>query len=196
MHVGDAGMSRRRDDDADGVVIGLNQASAPLSAPQVRVFEALHLVRAEHLWARLKGLLGTSYWPHDAVLLLRPCNCVHTAFMRYPIDIVFVDRQGVIVRIAPAVAPWRMKGAWRAHAVLELAAGRVRELRWRPGQRLPDSLCPWLRADAPQATKPRAPTHADAASCALEAPDSLYDGYAPTMPGSFVRTHPPASSRF
>src|SRR5215470_1799235 len=73
--------------------------------------------------ARRRGLLGRDSLRADEGLLLSPCIAVHTAFMRFPIDVVFVDRDGRAVRVAPQVRPWRMAASFRAHAVIELAAG-------------------------------------------------------------------------
>lgn len=89
--------------------------------------------RARGMWQRLKGLIGVRDWPAGRALLLKPCNSVHTAFMRFAIDVVFVDRQGRIARIA-TLPPWRAAACWRARAVLELAAGEAARLGWRAGE--------------------------------------------------------------
>jgi uncharacterized membrane protein (UPF0127 family) len=88
---------------------------------------------ARGLWQRLKGLIGRDEWPTGQALLLRPCNAVHTAFMRFPIDVVFVDGQGRIARIV-TLRPWRVAACWRARAVLELAAGEAARVGWRTGE--------------------------------------------------------------
>ena len=72
---------------------------------------------------RLKGLLGRSGLDGGEGLLIRPTSAVHTWFMRFPIDVVFLDRGLCAVRIVPTLAPWRAVADWRAKAVLELAAG-------------------------------------------------------------------------
>ena len=73
--------------------------------------------------ARRRGLLGRDSLGASEGLLLTPCIAVHTAFMRFPIDLVFIDRDGRAVRVVPNVRPWRMAVSLRAHAVIELAAG-------------------------------------------------------------------------
>jgi uncharacterized protein len=73
--------------------------------------------------ARRRGLLGRDNLGAGEGLLLTPCMAVHTAFMRFPIDVVFIDRDGRAVRVVPKVRPWRMTASFRAHAVIELAAG-------------------------------------------------------------------------
>jgi hypothetical protein len=73
--------------------------------------------------ARRRGLLGRDTLKASEGLLLTPCMAVHTAFMRFPIDVVFIDRDGRAVRVVAGVRPWRMTASFRAHAVIELAAG-------------------------------------------------------------------------
>jgi len=73
--------------------------------------------------ARRRGLLGRDSLGASEGLLLTPCIAVHTAFMRFPIDVIFIDRNGRAVRVVPDVRPWRMTASLRAHAVIELAAG-------------------------------------------------------------------------
>jgi uncharacterized protein len=73
--------------------------------------------------ARMRGLLGRDSLPCDEGLLLRPASSIHTGFMRFPIDAVFLDRDGAVVAIERALAPWRTARRRGARAVLELAAG-------------------------------------------------------------------------
>jgi hypothetical protein len=62
----------------------------------------------------------------SAALILTPCCSIHTAFMRFAIDAVFVDREGRVRRIVNELPPWRAAWCARAHAVVELAAGALR----------------------------------------------------------------------
>ena len=80
---------------------------------------------AETPRSRLKGLLGRSRLERGEALLIRPTWSVHTFFMRFPIDVVFVDRRLRVVAVAPHLRPWRAAARRRAHAVLELAAGEA-----------------------------------------------------------------------
>jgi uncharacterized membrane protein (UPF0127 family) len=75
--------------------------------------------------ARRTGLLGREFLDADAALVLAPCLAVHTAFMRFAIDIAFVDREGRAVRLVRDLAPWRMAIAPRAYAAIELPAGAL-----------------------------------------------------------------------
>jgi uncharacterized membrane protein (UPF0127 family) len=85
---------------------------------------------------RMKGLLGQSELPPGDGLLLRPASSIHTFFMRFPIDAVFLDRDLVVRKVTPFVMPWRLAFARRAHGVLELAAGEADRRALAPGQRL------------------------------------------------------------
>jgi uncharacterized membrane protein (UPF0127 family) len=84
---------------------------------------AIHLRLADSAWQRLRGLIGTRPPAPGEGLLLPRTGSVHTCLMSYPIDIVFLDRDLVVVGVAPAVPPWRVRGRRGARAVLELAAG-------------------------------------------------------------------------
>jgi uncharacterized protein len=73
--------------------------------------------------SRRKGLLGRDALDADSAMVLTPCCAVHTAFMRFSIDVVFVSRDGKVLRIVRGLPPWRAAWSLRAHTVVELAAG-------------------------------------------------------------------------
>ena len=85
---------------------------------------------------RLRGLLGRRSLDPDEGLLLRPAGSVHTAFMRFPIDVVFLDRAMRVREVRTGVAPWRIVGSRGARAVLELAAGAAARRGLEPGMAL------------------------------------------------------------
>ena len=58
-------------------------------------------------------------------MLIAPTNAIHTFFMRFPIDVAFVARDGRVVKIRAAMPAWRISAAWGAHAVVEMAAGEL-----------------------------------------------------------------------
>jgi uncharacterized protein len=75
---------------------------------------------------RLLGLMGKPQLSTGQGLHLLPCNSIHTFFMRAPIDAVFLDRQGVVLRMYPHLRPWRATGVYiRVHSVLELPPGTL-----------------------------------------------------------------------
>jgi len=75
--------------------------------------------------SRRKGLLAHRSLPHSTVLIIAPTNAIHTFFMKFPIDIVFVSKAGRVLKIRSRVPAWRMTASLRAYAVLELAAGSL-----------------------------------------------------------------------
>lgn len=91
---------------------------------------------ADSVPARLRGLLGRSSLEPGEGVLLRPAGSIHTAFMRFPIDAVFLDRGMHVLDVAPALRPWRAAGRRGARAVLELAAGECARRGIGRGDRL------------------------------------------------------------
>jgi uncharacterized membrane protein (UPF0127 family) len=85
---------------------------------------------------RRRGLLGRDGLGPSCAMMLEPCAAVHTAFMRFPIDVVFVDRLGYTVKIVRDLAPWRIAVAPSAHAVVEMAAGSLEHVDLSVGDRL------------------------------------------------------------
>jgi uncharacterized protein len=83
---------------------------------------------ADRMLTRMRGLLGRRGLEHGEGLLLKPAPSVHTFFMRFPIDAVFLDREGSVLKVRSHLRPWRVAAARGAHATLELAAGEA-ELR-------------------------------------------------------------------
>jgi uncharacterized membrane protein (UPF0127 family) len=99
--------------------------------------DGLQVILARGFLARLVGLLGQRALPLNQALLITPCNNVHTFFMRFAIDVVFLDRAGMVLAIVPHLGPWRIAAARRAHACLELAAGGAARCGLTVGQSLP-----------------------------------------------------------
>jgi hypothetical protein len=97
---------------------------------------AQHVEIADTRATRRRGLLGRDSLGASSALMLSPCFAVHTAFMRFPIDVVFVDGEGRTVRIVRDLTPWRIAGAWGAQRVIELAGGELRTRDVRVGDRL------------------------------------------------------------
>ena len=76
---------------------------------------------------RRKGLLGKESLPVGEGLWIVPCEAVHTFFMRFAIDLVYLDRNRRVVKTKENVAPWRLSACLRAHSVLELPIGSIRK---------------------------------------------------------------------
>jgi hypothetical protein len=74
---------------------------------------------------RRRGLLGRDALAEGHALVIAPTNLVHTFAMRFAIDIIFVARDGRVLKVRKAVPPRRIAGSLRAFAVVELAAGQI-----------------------------------------------------------------------
>jgi len=83
---------------------------------------------------RARGLLGRETL--DGAVVLRPCRQVHTVGMRFPIDVAFCDRDGVVLR-TDFLRPWRVSAlVFRSVFVIEASAGAFERWRLEPGDRL------------------------------------------------------------
>ena len=93
-------------------------------------------VVADRMLSRMKGLLGKSKLPTGDGLLIRRASSIHTFFMRFAIDAVFLSSDGEVLKVAEHVKPWRVQAARRARDVLELGAGEAARRRIVVGDRL------------------------------------------------------------
>ena len=92
---------------------------------------------AETSLTRMKGLLGKSGLDPGTGLLIYPSQAVHTVAMRFPIDVVFIDRKWKVVHVQPELVPYRLTGIhWRARCVLELPSGVIAKSSTQVGDQL------------------------------------------------------------
>jgi len=92
---------------------------------------------ATSFWARAKGLLGRRELPVGSALWIKPCNSVHTFFMKFPIDLIFLDRDLRVVKTHANVPAGRLTlPLWSATSVVELPAGVLAGLNVQPGEQL------------------------------------------------------------
>ena len=103
----------------------------------------LRVTLAQRFFSRLRGLMLAPPLAPEQGLLLWRCASIHTCFMRHAIDVIYLDRTGMVVRCVPALQPWRLSVGqpvtgrdWPASHALELRAGSVARLQIRPGSRL------------------------------------------------------------
>ena len=107
-----------------------------------------HLELATSFWQRFRGLQLRSSLPEGHGLLLAPCNALHTFFVRFPIDVAFLDSTGRVIATIEDLRPWRIVPPLaEAFAILELppeslplAAGDCVAIRGDAGLRLPTRL--------------------------------------------------------
>jgi uncharacterized membrane protein (UPF0127 family) len=109
-----------------------NQRTNEIIAGRVRV--------ADNPWTRLVGLLGKKSLPIGEALLIRPCSSVHTFFMRFRMDAIFVDRESRVLKVQHDMRPFRVAWARKSRFVIELMGGALRDLDIKPGDEL--SLTP------------------------------------------------------
>jgi uncharacterized membrane protein (UPF0127 family) len=91
---------------------------------------------AERTIARMRGLLGRDGLDAGGGMLINGAPSVMTFFMRFPIDVVFIDKAQTIVKIVHSLGPWKTAGAKKAAAALELPAGTAAALELEAGMSL------------------------------------------------------------
>ena len=97
----------------------------------------LTIIKAHGWWSRLRGLLGRINLPRDQGLWLKPCSSIHTVGMLFVIDVVFLDKNEVILGLRSGIVPfWFAVAPKGAHSVLELAEGGIEVYRLAVGDRL------------------------------------------------------------
>ncbi|KUK53774.1 MAG: hypothetical protein XD78_0949 [Desulfotomaculum sp. 46_296] len=104
--------------------------------PAKKTVLAENLQIASNPLQRMSGLLGKNYLPYGEGLLLVPCNSIHTFFMRFPIDILFLDRFYKVLRIVENLQPYRLALHLKAFQTVELPAGTVCKLNTEVGSNL------------------------------------------------------------
>jgi uncharacterized protein len=110
---------------------GLN-TQAPSNTSMRLINQTKNIILAEDVlmartpFRRIKGLLGRKVFLSGQAIILEPCNSVHTFFMCFPIDILFVDKNYKIIKILPKFNPNRISRIyWHSSRVIELPAGKL-----------------------------------------------------------------------
>ena len=81
---------------------------------------------ADNFWRRLRGLLGREGLESGEGLVIVPCNSVHMLGMRFPLDVLYLDRAGTVLRALPELRPGQFGPVvWRSHLAVELPAGTI-----------------------------------------------------------------------
>ena len=92
---------------------------------------------AKNIFDRVKGLLGHSSLGKGEGMFIIPCNSIHTFFMRFPIDVIFVSRENEILKLIHNMPPWRITSIYRkARGVLELAGGVLSKINAAEGMHI------------------------------------------------------------
>jgi uncharacterized membrane protein (UPF0127 family) len=116
----------------------LRSASGPLALTNTRNNKvvASTLLTAFDSATRRLGLLKHDSLPENSALIIAPTSAIHTFAMRFAIDVLFVAKDGRVLKVRSNVRPGRIAAAWRAFAVVELQAGAIERSGTRSGDRL------------------------------------------------------------
>ncbi len=95
-----------------------------------------HAELADSWWLRLRGLLGRASLEPDSGMLFLGESSIHSAFMRFAFDAVFMDREMCVVGLSEKIPPWRVRAARGARNILELGAGEISRTGVELGDRL------------------------------------------------------------
>ncbi len=98
------------------------------------VKQPIRIIRATGFWQRFRGLMWTDALAEDHALLIEHCASVHTFFMRFALDVVYLNKQMQIVKLEMNVPPWRLSwGGSGARHTLEMAAGGIERFKLNIG---------------------------------------------------------------
>jgi uncharacterized protein len=85
---------------------------------------------------RSKGLLGRKRLERGGGMWIVPCEAVHTFFMQFPLDLIYLDRKHRVRKVRMHVPPWRVSFCLRAHSILELPSGAISDSQTQAGDQL------------------------------------------------------------
>ncbi len=95
------------------------------------------VVLADTLFLRMKGLLGKKDLKKGQALILKPCDSIHTFFMRFTIDVIFVDRKQKVDLAVSCLKPWRLSPlCWRSKFAIEFPCGIIQDSRTEKGDEI------------------------------------------------------------
>jgi hypothetical protein len=118
----------------------LESGKGPVDADRLQVVNitrktilASNVEAAKSGGKRSKGLLGRDSLAPGEGMWIVPCEAIHTFFMRFAIDLVYLDRKNRVKKVASSVRPWRLSACLSAYSVLELPVGTVQNSQSCPG---------------------------------------------------------------
>lgn len=91
---------------------------------------------ATSIWSRFWGLMGKKGLPEGHGLLIDPCSSIHMFFMRFPLDVVFLDHDGRVTKVVKEIKPWRMALGGGGKKALEITAGAASTANVEAGDEL------------------------------------------------------------
>ena len=96
----------------------------------------IEIEQADSMWTKMRGLLGRECLHEGRGFLIPACRSVHTMFMRFPIDVVYIDKAMTVQRVRKNMKPFRLSFCAGASAVLELASGGAQRMGIKSGARI------------------------------------------------------------
>lgn len=116
--------------------ININLSNSELSKLEPKIILSQNLKIADNFWTRMKGLLGTYELKNDEMLWIKMCNSIHTFFMKYPIDCIFLDDKLVVQEIKANILPWRATlPVIKSISVIEMRSGQAEVLGIKKGDK-------------------------------------------------------------
>jgi uncharacterized protein len=91
---------------------------------------------AKKIFDRARGLLFRPILENGAGMYFPGCNSVHTCFMAYPIDVIYLDKQNHVIKIVSALKPWAFSGSLRATSVIEVSSGYAKKKQLTIGSKM------------------------------------------------------------
>lgn len=89
--------------------------------------------RTETMFERIRGLLGSAVLKPNTGLWISSCNSIHSFFMSFSIDVLYLDKNNTVVRVIEDMQPWRVNACWPARSVIEFRQGQVAALGIQTG---------------------------------------------------------------
>jgi len=98
---------------------------------------ATRIEQGDTFFKRFKGLMGRKSLSDNQGFFLKPCRSIHTCQMRFPIDVLFLSKEGIVLEIVQSMPPWQLKTAPKqADSTLELAANMAKTYGLAIGDKL------------------------------------------------------------
>jgi uncharacterized membrane protein (UPF0127 family) len=93
-------------------------------------------ILADNPFTRMRGLLARRSLPAGEAIILKPASSIHTMFMLFSIDVVFLDRSDVVLKVVPNLSTFRFSAARGGHTVIEMAGKALADFDLEVGDRL------------------------------------------------------------
>lgn len=98
---------------------------------------AINCEVADNFFTRFIGLMGRRVLRNGSCLIITPCNSIHMLFMRFSLDVIFVDKCNTIVYQLEDLKPWRISRiVWQAVSTIELPVGTIKMSGTKTGDKL------------------------------------------------------------